>query len=102
MPAWHVDTTRVARPQRLGIRVLLFTVSVVGILTLPAIPYGGDPNAWQEEARSLLTRGELSVPESIASNFGAPGQFFVLNHRNGKYYSKYGTLNGVLSTIPLL
>src|SRR5262249_61953852 len=77
-------------------------VVLLELLPLPATPYGGDPVAWQAEAESILIRGELSVPISIATNLGEPGQFFVLNHRNGKYYSKYGTLNGILNVIPLL
>jgi hypothetical protein len=82
--------------------LLVTAVVVIGILTLPATLYRGDPFAWQSEARSILLHGELSVPESIATISGYPGQFFVLNHRNGKYYSKYGTLNGILNVIPLL
>lgn len=64
--------------------------------------YGGDPTAWRAEARSILSRGVFDVPSSIATNFGEPGQYFVLNYKNGKYYSKYGTLNGLLNVIPLL
>jgi hypothetical protein len=83
-------------------KFLLATVILVGMLTLPATPYGGDPNAWQAEARSIILRGELSVPRAFATSFGEPGQFFVLNHQNGRYYSKYGTLNGILNVLPLL
>jgi hypothetical protein len=91
-----------ARTQPLTAGFLIGFVVLVGILTLPATPYGGDPAAWQAEAASILTRGELSVPISIATNLGEPGQFFVLNRKNGKYYSKYGTLNGILNVVPLL
>jgi hypothetical protein len=85
-----------------SVALLLTAVVFIGILTLPATPYGGDPVAWQGEARSILIRGELNVPSSLATNYGEPGQFFALNHKNGKYYSKYGTLNGILNVIPLL
>ncbi len=82
--------------------LLLCAVISIGLLTLPATLYGGDPVAWQAEARSILLRGEFNVPAYFAANYGDPGQFFVLNHNNGKYYSKYGTLNGILNVIPLL
>lgn len=85
-----------------SVNLLLIAVILIGTLTLPAVPYGGDPFTWQMEARSILIYGELSVPSSIATKVGEPGQFFVVNHKNGKYYSKYGTLNGILNVVPLL
>lgn len=92
----------VARTHPLSVAILLTVVAFIGILTLPATLYGGDPVAWQAEARSILVRGELNVPSSLATTYGEPGQFFVLNHNNGNYYSKYGTLNGILNVVPLL
>lgn len=92
----------IANNNSLTLALLLTTIVLIGVITLPATPYGGDPVAWQAEARSILARGELNVPASFATNFGEPGQFFVLNHKNGKYYSKYGTLNGILNVFPLL
>jgi len=86
----------------LSAKLLLITVVLIGILTLPAVPYGGDPVEWRMEARSILIYGELNVPSSFATAYGEPGQFFVLNHRNGKYYAKAGTLNGILNVVPLL
>lgn len=86
----------------LSINILLSAVVVIGIVALPSILYGGDPTAWRAEARSILSRGRLDVPASMATKFGEPGEYFVLNYNNGKYYSKYGTLNGVLNVVPLL
>jgi hypothetical protein len=106
LPRWETvaEETAVpaARTHPLSVTLLLAAVVSIGILTLPAILYGGDPVAWQAEARSILIRGELNVPSSLATNYGEPGQFFILNHKNGKYYSKYGTLNGILNVAPLL
>jgi hypothetical protein len=82
--------------------LLVTAVVAIGTLTLPATLYRGDPFAWQSEAQSIILRGEFNVPKSIAGIAGEPGQFFVLNHRNGKYYSKYGTLNGILNVLPVL
>ena len=86
----------------LSVGILLSIVILVGIVSLPSIPYPGDPNAWRAEAESLLTRGEISIPGSIALAAPEPGQYFVLNPKNGRYYSKYGTINGVLNVVPLL
>ena len=91
-----------AKDHPVSVPLLLAIVVIVGISTLPALLYGGDPTAWRAEARSILSRGALDVPASMATNFGEPGEYFVLNHKNGKYYSKYGTLNGVLNVVPLL
>jgi hypothetical protein len=91
-----------AHIQGLSVRVLLAAVILIGLLGMPATLYPGDPGAWRAEARSFLMRGELDVPAAIVINQGEPGQFFVLNRRNGKYYSKYGTLNGILNVVPLL
>src|ERR1700731_1588561 len=76
-----------AKTHPLSVTLLLAAVVLIGLLTLPATLYGGDPVAWQAEARSILIRGELNVPSSLATNYGEPGQYFVLNHKNGKYYS---------------
>lgn len=80
---------------------LLYLVFAIGLITLPALPYAGDPVAWREEGRSIVVKGTLAVDPEIARRFGEPGQFFVINHRNGHYYSKYGILNGLLVSIPL-
>lgn len=101
-PIAQENFARPAAPHPLSVSFLLAAVVLIEILTLPAMPYGGDPVTWQMEARSILIRGELNVPASFARSFGDPGQFFVLNHRNGKYYSKAGTLNGILNVLPLL
>lgn len=80
---------------------LLLFLAAFGIFSLPARLHVGDPYTWREEARSLLLRGELSVPEEIAAAHGEPDQYFVQNPRNGLYYSKYGVMNGIMSAVPL-
>ncbi len=81
---------------------LLAVVLLVGFVTLPARQYPGDPNAWREEARSLLVQGRLGVDPEIAGALGERGQFFVRNPRDGRWYSKYGIVNTLLNTVPLL
>jgi len=85
----------------LALPFLLAVVFGLGILTLPALPYSGDPYAWREEARSIVLHGTLDVdPES--ATLGLPGEYFDLNPADHKWYSKYGVLNGLLNAIPLL
>jgi len=70
---------------------------------MPAVMYNvGDPYAWREEARAIILHGELSVDSEMASTFPSKGAFFVLNPTNGRWYSRYGSFNGVLLTIPLM
>src|ERR1035437_2671335 len=90
-----------AKGERSTVVPLLYLVFAIGLITLPAVPYAGDPVVWREEARSLVLHGTLSIDPAIAQHFGEPGQFYVLNHQNGRYYSKYGLLNSLLTTIPL-
>ncbi len=81
---------------------LLYVVFAIGLLTLPALPYAGDPVAWREEGRAIVLHGRLSVEPDIAQHFGEPGQFFALNQNNGRYYFKSGIVNGPMTAIPLL
>lgn len=81
---------------------LLTVVFLVGFVTLPARQYPADPNAWREEARSLLVQGRFGVDPEIADALGERGQFFVYNPRDGRWYSKYGIVNTLLNTVPLL
>jgi hypothetical protein len=84
-----------------GAALLALTVALVGVVAMPGEFLDGDPNAWREEARSLLVSCELSVPASFARGFGEPGQYFVRNERDGRYYSKYGLMNSLMSLPPL-
>jgi hypothetical protein len=80
---------------------LLLGVFCTGLLTLPAVEYPADPQAWREEARALILHGRLAVAPEIAAGMGERGQFFVLNPRDGRWYCKYGILNSLLNTVPL-
>jgi hypothetical protein len=81
---------------------LLVLVFLVGLLTLPAEVNDADPFAWREEARALVLNGGLSVDPDIACARGQPGQFFVINPRDGRYYCKYGIVNSLLNAFPLM
>jgi hypothetical protein len=77
---------------------LVGIVLAIGLATMPGQIYPGDPFAMREEARSLL-RGQLSVDLAPVESFGMPGQFFV--EHGGRYYSKYGLMNAIMSLPPL-
>lgn len=72
----------------LGLVVLL-----VGVLSMPAEQYVGDPLAVRVATWSLLENGRLDVPEAQVA--GERGQYFVQNPETGRWYSKYGELNTV-------
>jgi hypothetical protein len=78
---------------------LLSIVSLTGLITMPALCCYHDYTTWREEARAILVDGTLSVEEPVGKS--APW-CYVLNHRDGHYYSKYGTFNSLLNVPPLL
>jgi hypothetical protein len=82
--------------------LLALLVLGIGVLSLPAIIYKGDPNAYREEARSLILRHELQVDESVAKLQDSEGQYFYKNTRTGSHFSKYGIFNSFFSLPPML
>ena len=85
---------------RAAVRIAV-AVALFNFAWMPGQFLDGDPAGWREEARSIVLRGELSVPEQFAARFFAPGQYFVRNEANGLYYSKYGIMNAVMSLPPM-
>lgn len=81
--------------------ILAAAVAVFNFAWMPGQFLDGDPAGWREEARSIVLRGELGVPEQFASRFFEPGQYFVRNEASGRYYSKYGIMNAVMSLPPM-
>ena len=81
--------------------LLAAAVALFNFAWMPGQFLDGDPAAWREEARSLALRGELSVPPEFAAKFFEPGQYFTHNELNGRYYSKYGVMNALVSLPPL-
>jgi hypothetical protein len=79
---------------------VIATILVVNLLAMPRFFNAGDPFTWREEARSILRTGSLSIDSTHAAAFGEPGQFFVINHSNGLWYSKYGLMNSIMSIPP--
>ena len=55
-----------ARPGDPPLKRILGIVIAIGMLSLPALRYDGDVNAWEMEAESLVHRGQLSVRASVA------------------------------------
>jgi hypothetical protein len=82
--------------------LLAFAVALLNIACMPGQFVDGDPAAWREEARSLVVRGELSVPAEFASRFFDRGQYFTEHESNGRWYSKYGLMNALVSVPPFL
>lgn len=61
---------------------------------MPGEIYPGDPVTMREETRAILLRGELAVSDEVVRQYsrGEPGQYIVDNPRNGRSYSKYGSM----------
>jgi hypothetical protein len=84
--------------------ILIAVVLVVGAVFAPAEIYPGDPMTMREEARSILERGELAISDAVARNYDETsevGQFVVTNPRNGRSYSKFGSMSGWFFVVPL-
>lgn len=68
---------------------------------MPRYQYIGDPLAIRAAAANWLNTGRIDVPEEVALSTGQRGQYYFQNPNNGRYYSKYGTLN-TLCYLPVL
>ena len=84
-------------------RLLLAVVAVVGVVCMPREMYPGDPETMREETRAILLQGELAVSEAVAREYaaGVPGQYIVENPRNGRSYSKYGSMAAWFYLLPM-
>lgn len=72
---------------------------LVSVLSWPSGVYAGDPLAVRAETEAILT-GRLSV-ETLPPGLDRPGEYFVQNPRNGRWYSKYGIFGGVSFLVPV-
>jgi hypothetical protein len=75
---------------------------MINVATMPGMHYGGDPDAMREEARNIVLHSSLAADPEMATHLGEPGQFFVVNPRDHRYYSKYGLMNSLMYVPPLL
>lgn len=83
---------------------LVVLVLMLGGLYMPAEIYPGDPVTMREETRAILLHGELAVEEIVAINYrqvGEAGQYVVDNPRNGRSYSKYGSMAAWMYLLPM-
>ena len=80
---------------------LLGLVMAISFLSLPALRYDGDVNAWEMEAESLVHRGQLAVRASVAESLPASAAYFVFNPQTGNWYSKYYSRVNTFGTPPL-
>lgn len=81
---------------------LVALVIVLGVVFMPRTQYIGDPLAVRLEAWSIIENGSIEIPAKFAEEAGEPGQYFVKNISNGRYYCKYGILNAVASLPALM
>jgi hypothetical protein len=84
--------------------VLVTTVIAVGIAVMPAEIYPGDPVTMREESRAILLRGEYAITDSVAQHYretSETGQYVVDNPRNGRSYSKYGSMAAWFFVLPM-
>ena len=84
-------------------RLLLAIVAIVGVVCMPGDMYPGDPVTMREETRAILLRGELAVSDFVVREYsrGEPGQYIVDNLRNGRSYSKYGSMAAWFYLLPM-
>jgi hypothetical protein len=94
-------STAAGRPYDPWLWGLLGLVFSVGLLSMPAVRYDGDVNAWEMEAESLIYEGRLAVRPSVAENISGQAPYFVFNATTGNWYSKYGIGNTLIYAIPL-
>lgn len=95
----HIDVW-VERP----LQILVAVVLVMGAVFAPAEIYPGDPMTMREEARSIVERGELAISDAVVKNYEETselGQFVVTNPRNGRSYSKFGSMAAWFFVVPL-
>ncbi len=63
--------------------------------------FPGDAVSARIAAVALINTGKWAVPADRASTFGERGQYFCQN-ASGNWYSKYGMLNMLCSSVPIL
>lgn len=91
-------------PVVMACSALVAVVVVVGVAAMPAEVYPGDPMTMREETRAILLHGELALSDTVAQTYvtvGEKGQYVVDNPRNGRSYSKYGTMAAVFYLVPM-
>jgi hypothetical protein len=104
LPQWAVPTSTAAVQALTPRRALLATVIAVGVVAMPAELYPGDPMTMREETRAILLRRECALSDSIAEHYrntSEIGQYVVDNPRNGRSYSKYGSMAAWFYLLPM-
>jgi len=98
---------RRVRRRRVGLfaaMALVVCVFTIDFAMMPRTFLPGDPFAWREETMAILRDRRLSIDPAIAAqmNGQSPGAYFDRNVANGRYYSKYGVMNALMSAPPFL
>lgn len=87
--------------------LLALPVLLVGVLTMPASLYAGDPFAVRAASANLIEHGELTIPYARRTEIDPVflanrGLFFFEDDGRQRYASRYRTLNSLLVLPPLL
>jgi hypothetical protein len=87
--------------------LLIAGIAILQLLTMPGFFYRGDNFAARAVSINLLRNGELGIPVNdkllLADLIEADekDRFFVLNHKKGKLYSKYGVGDSLIYLPPV-
>jgi hypothetical protein len=84
--------------------VLLAFVATISVVFMPREMYPGDPVTVREETRAILLHGELAVEPFVAKHYAETqekGQYVVEHLRNGRSYSKYGSMLAFAYILPM-
>lgn len=93
--------TRFSRP----LTILLLAGGLLSLATMPGETYVGDPGASMEEAFQLVNHGHFWIPREnvrLMQSEENEGQYYALNERTGRFYSKYGVACTLILVPPVL
>jgi hypothetical protein len=82
--------------------LLMVSILVIDLVFLPSQVWPNDAAQWRYETLSLVEHGRLWIDAEAARRIGLRGQYFVLNPEDGRYYSKFGIVNSLMSAPPMV
>jgi len=87
----------------LPLTAILLSVFAVDILFMPRLLWQSDALIWRQESASILEHGRLWIDAATVADTGSvPGQSYDLNPIDGRWYSKYGIANSIISIPPMV
>ena len=82
--------------------LLLALILIVNVITMPSRPYIADPVYTRKASINLINKGAINIPVPNIGGGNERGQYFYENVEKSKWYSKYGIMNTLMFTPPLL